>query len=155
MPEKMLSEVIDTAIQREQDAYFFYRDIMDLVQDAQVKDTLEWIANEEIKHRKFLVDYRNGKFGATALRMTQAVSYKIAEHLDEPEISKEMKSEDVYLTAAHREMKSHAFYSELAKLHEGSEIGDILIRMANEELKHKEKVEYLYSNTAFPQTSGG
>ncbi|MBA3030013.1 MAG: hypothetical protein FP816_14565 [Desulfobacteraceae bacterium] len=155
MPEKMLSEVIDTAIQREQEAYFFYRDIMDLVQDAQVKDTLEWIANEEIKHRKFLVDYRNGKFGATALRMTRAVSYKIAEHLDEPEISKEMKSADVYLAAAHREMKSHAFYSELAKLHEGSEIGDILMRMANEELKHKEKVEYLYSNTAFPQTSGG
>ena len=28
-------------------------------------------------------------------------------------------------------------------------------RMANEEKKHKEKVEYLYSNTAFPQTDGG
>jgi len=27
--------------------------------------------------------------------------------------------------------------------------------MANEELKHKEKMEYLYANTAFPQTSGG
>ncbi len=25
--------------------------------------------------------------------------------------------------------------------------------MANEELRHKEKVEYLYANTAFPQTS--
>jgi hypothetical protein len=27
--------------------------------------------------------------------------------------------------------------------------------MANEELKHKEKMEYLYANTAFPQTAGG
>jgi hypothetical protein len=27
--------------------------------------------------------------------------------------------------------------------------------MANEELKHKEKMEYLYTNTTFPQTSGG
>jgi hypothetical protein len=27
--------------------------------------------------------------------------------------------------------------------------------MANEELKHKEKMEYLYTNTAFPQTAGG
>jgi hypothetical protein len=27
--------------------------------------------------------------------------------------------------------------------------------MANEEMKHKEKVEYLYTNTAFPQTEGG
>jgi len=29
------------------------------------------------------------------------------------------------------------------------------MRMAAEELKHKEKVEYMYSNTAFPQTEGG
>jgi rubrerythrin len=155
MPEKMLSEIINMAIQREQEAYFFYRDIMDLIQDKNVQDTLEWISNEEIKHRKFLVDYRNGKFGGSALRMTRTVSYKIAEHLEEPEISREMKSADVFLAAAHREMKSHAFYTELATLHPGSEIGDILNRMANEELKHKEKVEYLYSNTAFPQTSGG
>jgi len=27
--------------------------------------------------------------------------------------------------------------------------------MANEEMKHKEKMEYLYSNTAFAQTAGG
>jgi rubrerythrin len=155
MPEKLLSEIIDTAIQREQDAYFFYRDLMGLVQEPSTQDTLEWIANEELKHRKFLVDYRNGKFGAATLRMTQPVAYTLAEHLDEPEISKEMKSSEVYLVAAHREMKSHAFYTGLAALHAGTHVGDMLLRMANEELKHKEKVEYLYSNTAFPQTSGG
>jgi len=27
--------------------------------------------------------------------------------------------------------------------------------MANEEMKHKEKMEYLYTNTAFAQTEGG
>jgi len=27
--------------------------------------------------------------------------------------------------------------------------------MAAEELKHKEKMEYLYANTAFTQTAGG
>ena len=32
---------------------------------------------------------------------------------------------------------------------------DMLLRMANEEKRHKEKVEYLYTNTAFPQTDGG
>ncbi len=31
----------------------------------------------------------------------------------------------------------------------------MLLKMADQEMKHKEKVEYLYSNTAFPQTSGG
>jgi hypothetical protein len=31
----------------------------------------------------------------------------------------------------------------------------MLLRMADQELKHKEKVEYLYANTAFTQTAGG
>ena len=31
----------------------------------------------------------------------------------------------------------------------------MLLKIASEELKHKEKMEYLYANTAFPQTDGG
>jgi len=34
-------------------------------------------------------------------------------------------------------------------------VKDLLNKMASEELKHKEKMEYLYTNTAFPQTAGG
>jgi rubrerythrin len=40
-------------------------------------------------------------------------------------------------------------------MHPQGDVREIFLKMANEELKHKEKVEYLYSNTAFPQTSGG
>ena len=36
-----------------------------------------------------------------------------------------------------------------------SKLNEMLSRMANEELKHKEKMEYLYANAAFPQTAGG
>jgi hypothetical protein len=37
----------------------------------------------------------------------------------------------------------------------GDAVHDMLHKIANEELKHKEKMEYLYANTAFPQTDGG
>jgi rubrerythrin len=47
------------------------------------------------------------------------------------------------------------FYTELAHLHADGDLREMLLKMANEELKHKEKMEYLYANTAFPQTSGG
>jgi len=43
----------------------------------------------------------------------------------------------------------------LAKQHPAGDARDMLLKMANEELKHKEKMEYLYTNTTFPQTSGG
>jgi rubrerythrin len=145
---KRVSDIIEIAIKREEDAYDFYMDIHSKVGDPGVKDTLEFIAGEEKKHKAFLVSYRDGNFGDKALRMSAVVDYKIAAYLEEPEVAENMKPEDVYLVASHREQRSYLFYTELANLH-------MLLKMANEELKHKEKMEYLYANTAFPQTSGG
>lgn len=153
--DKRVSDIFEIAIKREEDAYDFYMDIHSKVTDRSVKDTLEFIAGEEEKHRAFLVSYRDGKFGAQALRMSDVVEYKIAEYLEEPEVDEKSKPEDVYLVASHRELRSHYFYTELASLHVEGEPRQILLKMANEELKHKEKMEYLYANTAFPQTSGG
>ena len=79
----------------------------------------------------------------------------LAGGLEEPEIAKTSSREEVYLVAAHREARSYQFYTELANMHGDSELKTMLLKMANEELKHKEKMEYLYANTAFPQTSGG
>ena len=153
--DKSVADVINLAIQREEEAYDFYMDIHGKVQDASVKDTVEFIAGEEKKHKAFLVQYRDGNYGSGALRMTDVVEYRIAEYLEEPEITEDSSSEEVYLIAAHREGRAHQFYTELANMHADSELKTVLIKMANEELKHKEKMEYLYANTAFPQTSGG
>ncbi|MDJ0985215.1 MAG: ferritin family protein [Desulfobacterales bacterium] len=152
---KRIADILDIAIKREEEAYEFYMDIHSKVDDASVKSTLEFMAGEEKKHKAFLISYRDGHFGDKGLRMSDVVDYKIAEYLEEPEISEDSKPEDVYLVASHREARSHQFYTELANLHAEGEPRQMLLKMANEELKHKEKAEYLYSNTAFPQTSGG
>jgi rubrerythrin len=153
--DKKLKEIIELAIRREEQAYEFYMNIHDTVADSSVRDTVEFIAAEEKKHKAFLVDYREGKYGSRALRMSEVIDYKIAEHLEEPEIAEDSSRETIYLIASHRENRSHQFYTGLARLHPEGEIKDMLLKMAHEELKHKEKMEYLYTNTAFPQTSGG
>ena len=152
---KTVAEILDMAIQREEVAYDFYMDIHHKVDDASVKDTVEFIAGEELKHKAFLVSYKEGKYGADSLRLADVVEYKLAEYLEEPEISQTSSIEEVYLVAAHRESRSHHFYSDLANMHDDGELKTMLYKMANEELKHKEKMEYLYANTAFPQTDGG
>ncbi len=153
--DKRVSDIIEIAIKREEKAYDFYMEIHGKVADPSVKETLEFIAGEETKHKAFLVNYRDGNFGQKALRMSDVVDYKIAEYLEEPQVDENMKPEDVYLVASHREQRSYLFYTELANLHADGELREMLLKMANEELKHKEKMEYLYANTAFPQTSGG
>jgi rubrerythrin len=153
--KKTVAEILEMAIGREEAAYDFYMNIYDKVADTSVKDTVAFIAGEEKKHKAFLVSYRDGKYGAEALRMADVVDYKIAEYLEEPEVAEDSASEEIYLIAAHREARSHNFYLELANMHADGELKVMLTKMANEELKHKEKMEYLYANTAFPQTSGG
>jgi rubrerythrin len=150
-----LLTLIDTAITREEDAYTFYMAIHGKLTDPAVRETIQWIAGEEQKHKAFLVNYRKGDFGAGSLRLSDVVYYKIAEHQNEPEVKENMNSSEVYLVASHRELRSHQFYTALANQHAAGEGRQMLLKMANEELKHKEKMEYLYANTAFPQTSGG
>ncbi len=155
MKERTLGSLIEIAIEREDEAYNFYMDLFKKIKDKSVKDTLQLLAGEEKKHKEFLANYREGTYGPDALRLTDVIDYKIAEHLEEPDIKEDMESQDVYLVAAHRELQSYKFYKALADLHPDSEAKSMLLKMANEEMKHKEKVEYLYSNTAFPQTAGG
>lgn len=153
--DSKLRSLVDTAIAREEEAHAFYMELHRRVSEPAAREAIQWVAGEELRHKEFLVRYREGKFGADALRLTDVVLTRIAEHQAEPDRAPDMSSADVFLTAAHRELRSHRFYSDLADQHAAGEGRDMLLKMANEELKHKEKMEYLYANTAFPQTSGG
>jgi len=155
MADKKLEEVIAIAIQREEEAIAFYQGLYNRVQDETARDTLQFLAGEEKKHKEFLLKYRQGNYTADALRMSAMVDYRIAEHLEKPDPAADMESKDVYLVAAHRELASYNFYTALAALHPDGELKQLLVKIAGEELRHKEKVEYLYANTAFPQTDGG
>jgi len=146
-----LGSIIEKAIQNEEDANLFYIDLAKKVKDKEAKDALKFMAEEEKKHKVFLISYRDGSF-KKSLKMEEPIDYKIAQHVDKPDIAGDMKSKDVYLVAAHRELNSYNFYNALAAAQPAGKVKDMLATMAKEELKHKEKVEYLYSNTAFSET---
>lgn len=155
LDDKLLA-CIETAIGREEESFNFYNELAGEVADESARETLLWIAAEEKKHKAFLVKFRDKGEGPADLRKADVTYYKLAEHLEEPEVSESMHREEVFLLAAHRELRAFNFYTDLAALYSaGTEINDLLLKVANEELKHKEKMEYLYANTSFPQTDGG
>jgi rubrerythrin len=155
MTDQKLEAIIDLAIQKEEQSYDFYTGLHSKVKDPGVQGTLTFLAKEELKHKDFLIRYREGGLGPESLRMSHVVNYSIAEHLDQPESKESLEAKDAYLLAAHRELRAYNFYKALADIHPEGALKEMLTKMANEELKHKEKVEYLYANTAFPQTAGG
>ena len=155
MTNPNLDSIIEKAIANEEEANQFYLKLSHVVTDTMAKDTLLYLASEEKKHKEYLLRYRQESFIGNATEIDEETNDKIAEFLQSPQVKYDMDSKDVYLLAAARELNSFNFYKGLAAIHPEGEIKEMLLKMANQEMKHKEKVEYLYANTAFVQTAGG
>jgi rubrerythrin len=150
-----VGNILKKAIQKEIESQHLYRDLSQKMTDEAAKDAFRQLSQEELEHEKLLRKYLRGEFKQGALKREHVLDYKIAEHLEQPELSPGMKLKDVFLLAANREKASHEFYLSLAGAHPAGEVKRLLEKLASEELKHKQRVEFLYTETAFPQTDGG
>jgi rubrerythrin len=150
-----LERALEKAIQREIESQHLYRDLSQKMTDEAAKDAFRQLSQEEQGHENLLRRYLRGEFKEGALPREQILDYKIAEHLEPPEISPGMKLKDVFLLAANREKVSHEFYLSLAGVHPLGPVRRLLEQLASQELGHKQRIEFLYSETAFPQTYGG
>ena len=150
-----LEEILEKAIQKEIDSQNLYRTLRNRVKDKDARDALQDLAKYEKEHQLILERYRRGELKEGALGRNDVIDYRIAEHLEQPEISPGMGLKEVFLLAANREKASHEFYLDLAEIHPQGEVRRMLERLAAQELEHKQKVESLYTEVAFPQTDGG
>jgi len=155
MPTVTTEEILKTAVRFEELSYAFYQRLQEAVLDSMTKNTLDFLSREELKHKDFLEQYLQGKVSGPTLGLDKAHDARIVEAFQVPPVIPELVQKDAFLVAAEREKDSHDFYSNLAELHPPGQVKDLLKQLAQEELGHKEKVEYLYVNAAFPQTSGG
>ena len=150
-----LEKILERAIQKEIDSQTLYSTLSNRVKDKYARDALQDLAKYEKEHQLMLERYRRGELKEGALSRDDVVDYKIAEHLEQPEISSKMSLKEVFLLAANREKASHELYLDLAEIHPQGEVRRMFERLAAQELEHKQKVEYLYTEVAFPQTDGG
>jgi rubrerythrin len=147
--------VLKKAIEKEIEAQHLYQELSQKMTDAVAKDAFLQLSNEEKGHEQLLRKYLRGEIGAGGLKKDHVLDYKIAEYLDQPEITPDMALKDVFLLAANREKASHDFYLSLAAVHPYGGVRRLLEQLAEQELEHKHKVEFLYNEVAFPQTEGG
>ena len=143
-----LEAIIKSAIAQEELSHDFYQRLADLVTQPETKNTLEYLAQEELEHKTFLQSCFTLR-GCTLVGEPQNVH--LAEMLDAPAISADLSPKEALVIAAKREEGAYRFYQALAGLQPPGEVQAFLNQMAKVELQHKEKVEYLYDNAAFPE----
>jgi rubrerythrin len=150
-----VQSVLEKAIEKEIEAQHLYQDLSRKVTDATVRDALSQLSQEEKSHEELLRKYLRGEIGNGSLKRDDILDYKIADSLDQPEITPDVALKDIFLLAANREKASHEFYSKLAAVHPVGGVKELLEQLSAQELEHKHKVEFLYTEVAFPQTDGG
>jgi rubrerythrin len=150
-----LHELLEKAIEKEIEAQELYRRLYDIMDKKAARDILRQLAGAEEKHEEILRKYMSGELGEDALRGEQVIDYMIAEKLEQPEITPEMTLDEILLMAANREKASHEFYLAMAEKHPLGKVKTLLEELASQEKEHKQRVEYLYNEVAFPQTAGG
>jgi len=143
-----LEAIIKNAIAQEELSHEFYRRMAKVVTHKETQETFEYLAHEELGHKVFLESCLTPQ---GCKLVGQAQNVHLAEMLEAPAFSEEMSPRDTLVIAMKREEGSYRFYQTLASLQPPGESRAFLEKMAQVELSHKEKMEYLYDNVAFPE----
>ena len=139
---KSANEILDFAIQREQEAADFYEDLAKKVGNHWMKETLNGFSREELRHKgKLLSVKKNEKI----LSSGQAImSLKIADYLVDVEASDNISYQDALILAMKREKAAFRLYTDLASKVEDEDLKNVFLSLAQEEAKHKLHFEVEY-----------
>lgn len=149
MDDEEYRSIISNAIEREIEAYTFYRMVREKVTDENLKNLFNELAGEETKHRKILEGFLTkepGKLGFDTKR-----DYKIAQTLETPPLSADLKPLDGLIIAIRKELDAMLMYTQLASLSVDPEQIELFESLAAMERGHKARLEDIYTNMAFPE----
>jgi rubrerythrin len=142
-------KIISTAIDREIEAFTFYRTVSEKVKDAALKKLFSELAGEEKQHREFLQGMLSKD--VAAMHFEAKKDYKVVNAMPSPPLTADMKPIDGLVVSIKKELEAMQMYSQLASLSTDTEQKLLFSQLANMESGHKARLEDLYTNMAFPE----
>ncbi len=144
---KSVDEALDFAIQNEQEAVAFYRELAGMVESPRTKEIFEGFAREEQGHKAKLERVKAG--GMLKPVEGKILDLKIGDYLVEVEPGGKLDYQQALIIAMKREKAAFRLYSDMA-----AEVGDEVLRetfqaLAQEEAKHKLRFEIEYDDRVF------
>jgi rubrerythrin len=137
-----VDEVLDYAIQKEQEAHDFYRDLAGNVETPWMKETFEQFAREEMGHKKKLIKVKEGREMVSAGE--KIMDLKVGDYLADVEVKDHLTYQEALILAMKREKMAFKLYTDLAASVEDAGIRNLFLGLAQEEAKHKLRFEIEY-----------
>ena len=108
-----LSDILDFAIEREQQAADFYSDLVNIVSLDSMKATFAGFSKEELRHKAKLLSIKES--GALQSPQETILDLKIANYMVGIETSASMNYQDALIVAMQREKAAFQLYSDLSE----------------------------------------
>lgn len=144
-----VKEIVKQATQQEEMAYKFYTDALKYVKDAAAKVWLKELAGEELKHKEMLQKLDVSK--VKQFKPAKIHDLHITEYLVDKDVHEIKDFQDVLIVAMKKEQKAYDFYVGMAKSADSPDMQKICKALAQEELKHKHKLELYYDDVVFKE----
>ncbi len=149
---KNIDEILDFAIKVEEDSYNFYKYWEERVDTPHMKKIFASFAEEELKHKKKIQDIKEGnKLKLTESGGKRIMDLKIGDYLVDIRPGSSMDFQDALIVAMKREKASFEFYQTLEEAAETPEMKEIFKFLAEEEAKHKLKLETIYDEFVYTE----
>lgn len=139
-----VDDILDFAIENEQNAADFYFELVDTTKDKSIRETFKLYANEEIGHKEKLISIK--KEGIFHLNEQAILNLKVADYVVRPIVSENMSYQDALILAMKREKAAYRLYMKLASKTHDAKLKELFIGLAQEEAKHKMAFEIEYDD---------
>lgn len=151
MAIKTLKEILDQAIQNEDEANKFYSEAANIVNDPSAKVLLNEFAEIELKHKTVLQDFDLSTVDEEHHTIKEAHDLHLSDYLLDKEITPDSSIQDIMIHAMKREQKAYQFFKDMAKVVSSIEVKNLFEDLAAEELDHKGRIETEYDDVIYKE----
>ena len=142
MKKDRFDEIIQFAIDGEQEAIDAYTTASEVVKRGNVKQMLLGLAQQEAMHKRRLESIDRTRVAEAAI--VNVPDLKIADFMDDVTISADMDYQDILVVAMKREQRAHNLYTTLASNADDEDLKKVFELLAQEEAGHKLALEKEY-----------
>jgi len=144
MEFKSVDEILDFAINGEENAYLFYMALPEKVDKKWTSDLFKSFAMEEKGHKEKLLKVKEGNLMVHAEE--KVMDMKIADYLEDIELSSDLDYQKALIIAMKAEKQAYRLYTDLANSTDDEGLKQTMLGLAQEEAKHKLRFEIEYDD---------
>jgi len=144
MKFETFDEIITYAIEKEKQAVAFYEDLSRHERSSDIKDTFQSFVKDEQKHVYILTNYSKKNIADYKVKKIQDLQR--SDYIVDMDYEPGMAYPDILRLAMKREEKAVKLYEDLSKQMEIGENKKLFDVLAQEEKKHKLKIETIFDD---------